>query len=227
MGVRVLLLAPMPLEHRAVGRALRGHPVDGVRTGLLGVGPDRALRATRDLLTEGPAVDHVVVTGIAGGLAPATAVGDLVVPDRVIDGRTGDVLRATPLGGLTLDRCIRTGDVDGYLDTDEDRAGYLAAGAVAVDMETAGVARACVDAAIPWTAFRAISDIAGDPSVGPAVMGMVDDDGRTRPLPALRFLATHPQRIPRMARLGRDASRAARVAAEAAVASIAAETGVG
>jgi hypothetical protein len=59
--------------------------------------------------------------------------------------------------------------------------------------------------------------MAGDPSIGPAVMEMVDGDGRIRPLPAVRFLVTHPHRIPRMLRLGRDASRAARTAAEAAV----------
>jgi hypothetical protein len=73
---------------------------------------------------------------------------------------------------------------------------------------------------VPWLAFRAISDMAGDPGVGPDVMGLVDAEGRPRVGPALRFLVTHPRRIPRMARLGRDAARAARTAADAAVATL-------
>lgn len=209
----------MPSEHGAVRRALRDTTVLGVTTARVGIGPERALAATRRLLVAGD-VDHVVVSGIAGGLAPATSVGDLVVPDTVVDGPTGEAFAATPLGDVDPSGTIWMAGTDSYLDTDEDRAGYVAAGAVAVDMETAAIARACAEAGVPWTAFRAISDMAGDPSVGPVVMDLVDGDGRPRPLPVLQFLVTRPHRIPRLAQLGRDASRAARTAAEAAVAAI-------
>ncbi len=158
-----------------------------------------------------------MVSGIAGGLAPATTVGDLVVPTTVVDGTTGERFEAAPLGEVALEGVIWMAGTDSYLDTDDDRARYVAAGAVAVDMETAAIARACAEAGIPWTAFRAVSDMAGDPSVGPAVMDMVDGDGRVRLGPAVRFLVTHPHRVPRLATLGRDAGRAARTAAEAAV----------
>jgi nucleoside phosphorylase len=218
---RVLLLAPMPNELAAVQRARRGTTLAGVDAARTGIGPDRALATARRLLADSePDVDHVVISGIAGGLAPATSVGDLVVPASVVDGATGDRFAASPLGRVTPSGAIWTAGTDSYRDTDEDRARYLAAGAVAVDMETAAIARACAEAGVPWTAFRAISDVAGDTSVGPAVMDMVDGEGRIRPGPAVRFLVTHPSRIPRMLRLGRDASRAARTAAEAAVAAL-------
>jgi len=219
VGPRVLLLAPMPSELGAVRRALRRAPVPGVvevSVARVGIGPDRALAATRRLLAEAD-VDHVVVSGIAGGLAPAVTVGDLVVPATAVDGATGDRFDAVALGEVDPSGAIWMAGTESYRDTAEDRARYLAAGAVAVDMETAAIARACAEAAVPWTAFRAISDMAGDPSVGPAVMGMVDGEGRPRLLPVVRFLVTRPHRVPRLSRLARDAGRAARTAAEAAV----------
>lgn len=216
----MLLLAPMPNEHAAVRRALRDAPVPGVTTAAVGIGPERALAATRCLLGASE-VDHVVVSGIAGGLAPVTAVGDLVVPAAVVDGPTGDRFEATRLGPVEPDGTIWMAGTESYRDSDADRARYVEAGAVAVDMETAAIARACHEVGVPWTAFRAVSDMAGDPSVGPAVMDLVDETGRPRALPVIRFLVTHPHRIPRLARLGRDAGRAARIAAEAAVTAVA------
>jgi hypothetical protein len=85
-------------------------------------------------------------------------------------------------------------------------------------METAAVARVCERNGIPWLAFRAISDMAGDESLGPVVMTLVNPDGSPRVWAGIRFLLTHPRRIRRFVRLGRDAQAATIAAAEAAAA---------
>ncbi len=226
---RLALIAPMPDELRPLVKQLglrsaapvAGHPswraalgeveVIAVRTG---IGPERALGVTRDVLAA-VEIDHVVISGIAGGLPPS-AVGDLVVPAAVVDGATGERFASAAVPGREREGALRTGDVDSYEDGDEAFARYAAEGFAAVDMETGAIARACAEHDVPWTAFRAISDMAGDPGVGPEVMTLVDEDGRPRIGAALRFLVTRPHRIPRMIRLGRDASGAARRAAAAA-----------
>lgn len=229
------ILAPMPNELRPVVRAL-GLRRDGelggapryrgvvggaevVATGT-GIGPPLAAAATARLFAEHD-LDHVLVSGIAGGVEGASGVGDLVVPAEVVDGATGDRFRAAPVDGVAAAGTIRTGDVDSYRLTDDELQALRAEGVVALDMETAAVARACEERGVPWSAFRGISDMAGDPSVGEEVMTLVHADGSPDLRAATRFLLRHPRRIPRMVRLGRDAGAAASLAARAAADAVA------
>lgn len=233
-STRVAIIAPMPNELRPVVKMLGlqrtgeqgGMPVYGGSVGAIevvatrtGIGPQLAHAATERLLAS-TAVDRVIVAGIAGGIEPVSAVGDLVVPEEVVDKATGQRFQATPAGDVTPKGVIRTGDAADYdLDSDEIAA-LRAAGVTALDMETAAIARACQDHDVPWLAFRAISDMAGDESIGPGVMTLVNPDGTPRPWAAIRFLVAHPRRIPRMARLARDANAATVAAARAAVRSV-------
>jgi adenosylhomocysteine nucleosidase len=231
-GARVAIIAPMPNELRPVVRMLglrrtgehAGMPVyTGAVEGIevvatrTGIGPALAEQAMEQLLRAND-VDRVLVVGIAGGLAPASAVGDLIVPEAVVDAATGERFRATPAGHLEVQGVIRTGGPDDYGLDDDDVARLLEEGFTALDMETAAVARVCARHGIPWLAFRAISDMAGDRSLGPVVMTLVNPDGSPRAWPSIRFLLTHPHRIPHLARLGRDARAATFIAAEAAAA---------
>ena len=228
---RVAIIAPMPNELRPVVKMLglgRSGDLDGaplyegdvgtthVVATRTGIGPERAATATERLLAT-TAVDRVVVSGIAGGVEPLSSVGDLIVPEEVIDKATGDRFRATPVEGVALKGVIRTGDATEYELDEAEIARLRSDGIAGLDMETAAIARVCQDRGVPWLAFRAISDMAGDPSVGPVVMTLVNPDGSPRPWAAIRFLVTHPGRIPRMVRLGREADAAARAAARAAV----------
>ena len=233
-STRVAIIAPMPNELRPVVRMLGlrrtgergGRPlytgtagdteVVATRTG---IGPALAEAATEDLLTT-TEVGRVVVSGIAGGLEPASAVGDLIVPEAVVDGATGERFHATPVGGVTPKGVIRMGGEDDYGLDDADVARLRSAGFTALDMETAAVARVCQRHGVPWLAFRAISDMAGDSSLGPVVMTLVNPDGSPRAGAGIRFLLTHPHRIPRFVRLGRDAQAATIAAAEATVANV-------
>jgi adenosylhomocysteine nucleosidase len=233
-GARVAIIAPMPNELRPVVELLGlrrtgergGMPVytgtvDGteVVATRTGIGPARAEAATEELLGTTD-VDRVLVVGIAGGLEPVSAVGDLIVPEEVVDAATGERFRATPTPGLAVRGVIRMGGEDDYALGDGDVARLLDDGFTALDMETAAVARVCERHGIPWLAFRAVSDIAGDSSLGPVVMTLVDPEGNPRVGTAVRFLLRHPHRIPRLVRLGRDARAATVTAAEAAAANV-------
>lgn len=65
----------------------------------IGVGPDRAREVTEWALRRFE-IDHVVVSGIAGGLAADLPVGSVVVPETVIDIRSGERFTSAPLGGV-------------------------------------------------------------------------------------------------------------------------------
>ncbi|MCU1488437.1 MAG: nucleoside phosphorylase, partial [Actinomycetia bacterium] len=126
---RVGILAPMPSELRPVAKVLGlerdgtlgGRPlyrgrhgtVEVVATGT-GIGPTLAADAASNLLAEFGDLDRVVVSGIAGGIAPATAVGDLVVPAEVVDAATGERFIATPPAGVAARGVIRMGAGDDY-----------------------------------------------------------------------------------------------------------------
>ena len=227
-GARIGVLAPMPNELRPVVKALglrrRPGPGPAVFTGEVGatevvasgtgIGPALATDATERLLEQHP-VEHVVVSGIAGGIEGASVVGDLIVPAEVVSADDGTRYRATPFGGCRPAGVIRTGGTDSYGLTADELVQLREAGVVALDMETAAVARVCERKGVPWTAFRGISDMAGDESVGEVVMTLVKPDGSPDLRAAVGFFLRNPHRLPRMIRLGREAGEAAGLAAVA------------
>jgi hypothetical protein len=65
---------------------------------------------------------------------------------------------------------------------------------------------------MPWSAVRAISDLASD-HPDAAVLDLAHPDGTPNPRAAIPFLLRNPRRIPGLLKLGRDSVRAARAAA--------------
>jgi len=209
------LLRAVPLHRRRFGNLdVHAGTVGQVEVvaALTGIGICAAAEATERLLGSIP-VDHLLVVGIAGGIAPHVAVGDLVVPELVIDAATGEKYRSSAFGGAAMHGTLSTSD---EFVVDRERLAELAArGIVAVDMETASIAAVCERRGCRWSAFRAISDMAGDTPHD--VLGLVRPDG-TPNLPATaRFLLTQPWRIPFLVRLARGANLATATAAAAAV----------
>jgi adenosylhomocysteine nucleosidase len=211
----------MPLEHRAIVRACgwRVGPsgVVGrheVSVKLMGVGMARAAAATEALVAGGE-VERVVVVGIAGRVDPGLAIGDVVVPEEVVDGVTGAEYPTAPLGELVSRGRLVTFD---DLQTDPAvHADLRQQGFAAIDMETAAVAAVCDRFGVPLTVFRAISD---DGFIDAAVAAMARPDGSPDVGAAVRYLVRRPWRSPRLVTLGRDAQRAARAAAAAGVAAL-------
>jgi adenosylhomocysteine nucleosidase len=195
--------------------ALHDAVVDGVEMVAImsGIGMRAAARATRRLLDDG--VAHVVVVGIAGGIAPHLDIGALVVPEVVIHGDTGRHHRPARLGGVEPAGAIRSSDE--FLTDDAALARLVAEGVVALDMETAAVAQACEARGVPWSVFRAISDRPADRLVDTAVWEMTTSDGRADPDALARYLDSHPEAASRLARMASDMELAVSVAAEAAI----------
>lgn len=233
--MRFGILAPMPSELRPVVKAfgltkgrsgdLESHVgtaggADVVAT-TTGIGIDLATAAVGRMLDR-TEVDHIVVVGIAGGIGPSVAIGDLVVPQVVSDFPDRRGFTPAPLGDLTPSGEIVSSDEYGY--PPETLAAFIDSGVVAVDMETVAVAAVCEARGVPWSAVRAISDRADDDTVDTATLTMVNPDGSPKVGAALRHVLAHPGKIPGLARLARDATAAATTAARTTARAVTAHT---
>ena len=211
--VRMLALEPVAQapdhRHTAV--------VDGVAlvATTTGIGMVAAAGATERMLDH-LAVDHVIVVGIAGGVATDSQIGDVIVPAVVIDGLTGREHRPTAIGDVEPSGRLVTSD-DLLVDPDAfDR--LEADGVVALDMETSAVALVCEGRDTPWSVFRSLSDHPRDGLVDPAILALTRPDG-SADLEALeRYLASDPGAADRLARLASDMELATNAAATAAIA---------
>jgi adenosylhomocysteine nucleosidase len=241
--MRVGILAPMPSELRPVvkrlglrraGSSPAGRMAHEGRVGevsvvaaMTGMGPEAAAEATRRMLDSGE-IDHVVVVGIAGGIADGQSIGEVVPVDLVVDDRTGAEYRPHPLGdGDGTGGAAGPVAGGGALHTspeliaDPERVAALRArGVVALDMETAAVASVCEGRGVPWSVFRTISDRASDGLADEAIFGLAHPDGSPDLRAVARFVLRHPARIPHLVRLGRDMTVATKAAAAAATTAI-------
>ncbi len=211
------LIRPLALERAAPGALARGaRGRVEVVAAVTGIGTAAAARAAERVL-DGGAIDHLLVVGIAGGIGPSVGIGDLVVPELVLDLASGREQRPHPLGAAA--RGILA-TYDGLLLDPETLARLQARGAVAIDMETAAIAAVCERRRCPWSVFRAISDRADDGSADPEILALAGPDGRGDPGALARFVLRRPGRLPELLRLARGMRRAARSAADAAVAAL-------
>lgn len=179
-----------------------------------GMGAERAQATARALLDAG--AGGLLVWGIAGGLEAELRPGTLLLPRRVIDA-AGDAFPSEPRWREHLARHIPEGmkaddrpvvtvshPVSGR---DAKTALARQSGAVAVDLETAAVARLARERGVPFAAVRAIAD--------PLELAL---PGVLRRARSGRFLAlevalrsiVRPRDWPRLAALSR-ATRAARL----------------
>jgi len=163
----LLVCAPLRLEARAVRRGLHGTAATVVATGY---GPRRAAARAATL---GPlSFGALAIAGTGGGLADDLVPGDLVVASEVSDGQTVTPIPSAQLLAGELRRAglrVRTGrvvTVDHLFRTDRDR--LAAAGAIAVDMESAELIKAARGR--PVAVVRAISDTPGRPLLRPAAL---------------------------------------------------------
>lgn len=223
---RVALLAPMQSELRPLVKKLslqRSDDEDAVvYTGtagdvevvatLTGIGMQPAADAAERILTSSR-VDHLIVAGIAGGVEPHCKVGDLIVPEVVVNGHTGTEHRPVPLGDATPRGTLVSSD--DFTSAADDVARASRDGITAMDMETAAAAAVCEARGLPWSVFRVISDMAGD--TDGAVLGLVNPDGSPNLAAAARYVLPRPWKIPQLTRLARDAQAAADAAADAAI----------
>lgn len=188
MAAVVLLVVALAAERRALQgvlqerrrRRLGDRPAVGGRLGgrdlLLvqaGVGRDRAHDAVVAAAAEFQ-VQAAWSLGFAGGLSERLRPGDLVFPAAVLDDvdaggapLAADSSRAIACAALR--RAAMSVDEGNLLTVgtvlrtpDAKRAACRRSGAVAVEMEAAGVARAARNLGVPWMALKVVVDAVDD-----------------------------------------------------------------
>ena len=157
----VLVVSPLGVEALAVRSA-----APGLRVRTTGMGPRRALKAVPGLLADPAAA--LVVLGFGGGLPRGSRLCEVVVASEVLTidehGRpAGESVVCAPAGSLAralgdqgIEVCSGVVASVERIITGDARARMEACGAVAVDMESAWVARAAQGR--PFTVVRVLSD---------------------------------------------------------------------
>ena len=215
------VVAALDLEARSLGSRTRRRDGlfevdDGTLVAVSGMGSAAAVGAAGALVDAGATA--LVSWGLAGGLDPGLQAGTICLPSMVVS-RDGATF-ATDLHWreiLTAAISRRLIIVSGKLLTSavaiEDVAAKAAAfgetGAVAVDMESAGVAQIAVVNKLPFVAVRAIVDTAGDTLPGAAMAAGAE--GRVRLARLILGIASSPREIAPLMRLAmryRAATRA-------------------
>jgi nucleoside phosphorylase len=196
----VALMCAVPTEERM----LRRFAGPGVRVIATGMGTGPAERTTTEAIAQG--VTAAISVGFCGALDPSLERGDVVVPEAVHDAATGDTWECD--ASLTSGAGPRRGVLVTAPGVVGDPAARSALAGLAVDMESAGTARACARAGIPFAAIRAVTDRAGD--VLPHLDGVVDERGVAHPMRVLAQVARHPSQLGAWMALGRGARAAGR-----------------
>ncbi|APY85186.1 1-hydroxy-2-methyl-2-butenyl 4-diphosphate reductase [Streptomyces alfalfae] len=167
-GAAPLLIAcALGIERFALRTGDRGGAPDAMTVLRTGMGPVNAERAVVGALGRVPLRDAAVVaTGFCAGLTPGMQPGDLVVADEAgdIHGTTrcaGAGLLVEALGRALPGRTVHTGPLVGsdHVVRGPERGRLRAAGAIAVDMESAATLRGAVRTGQrPVAAVRVVVD---------------------------------------------------------------------
>lgn len=178
---QVGVVAALESEARTLGPGVRRHDgLSSLRGGALlavgGMGGAYAVMAARRLVDAGAAA--LMSFGFAGGLDPSLSAGSVVLPCEVISSDGARFLTSAGwCGELRLAILGRRPVTDGKLLTvsqpidrveDKTRA-FRETGAVAVDMESGGIAEVAAAHSLPFAVIRVIVDTAID-VLPPAVM---------------------------------------------------------
>ncbi|HET7359602.1 MAG TPA: hypothetical protein VFJ04_05595 [Rhodanobacteraceae bacterium] len=183
IGIVVALAAEaasLGARHLRVGQCA---VVRGMWVVLAGPGDEPAAEAAGTLVAHGARV--LVSWGVAGGLSPMLAAGDLVVPERIVaDSQAWSVdavWRARLVRALAVHeagaRQLWSG-TQPVLSLAAKRA-LMARGMATADMESAAVARIAAGAAVPFVAVKAVCDPPGR-AVPQAALDLLGANGRLR-----------------------------------------------
>lgn len=191
-------------EARCLGRTFAADAslerlADGTLVAVTGMGAARATAGAQALRAAG--AQALLSFGMAGGLDPQLRAGDVVLPVEVVTPQGAAYATSAPwrlqlyeaarhAGGVSCGRLV-TSDAP-VLARSAKAALFRDCGAVAVDMESAAVARVASDGALPFMALRAVIDAAGA-SVPQLVLASSTATGETSALRLLVALGRRPQ----------------------------------
>lgn len=176
-----------------------------------GASLERAYAGARQLIADGAGA--LVSFGISGGLAADLPPGTTVLATTVFDTRGGRWDTSRPWREEAA--AALPGAVTGGLVSAETAAVTPAEKArlnrdyqaLAVDMESAGVARAAEEAECPFLVVRVIADPAERTLPSSALHG-IDAEGRQRPFRVISKLVMRPWELPGLIQLSGDSKTA-------------------
>jgi len=169
-----------------------------------GVGPARAGAAAEKGI-EAFTPDAIVSTGFCGALSPRLRIADLVAANQII---AGDQIYAShPIKGPWAGS-VRS--ISYVARTAEEKRALASEGAIAVEMEAAGVAAKALRHSIPFYCVRAVTDLAGE-TLANDFNKALRSDGHFDTICILRVALLHPAtRLPELIRLRKRCVLAAR-----------------
>ncbi len=164
-----------------------------------GVG-EKICRARIEPFLDSRSFDLLISSGFAGGADPSLGVGELLLAENFSDsqllGRAQDLLVSRAGQLVTASRVIESADERAQLARET--------GAVAIDMETEWIARACAARKIPMLSLRVISDTAAAPFPLPPTVLFDLARQKTDPLQLASHLLRHPAHVVRLIRFARQ-----------------------
>jgi adenosylhomocysteine nucleosidase len=161
--------------------------------------------------------DYLISAGFAGALNDQLQLGDLLLAKNFSTVRTKENFSLSSLQIHMADLLT----VPALIDSREERNKLaLTSGAVAVDMETEFIARACAAHGIPVLSLRVISDTPTELFPAPANILFDIERQQTRMPKLAAYLVAHPHRIPRLIQFARRIARARKDLADALVATV-------
>ncbi len=208
--IGVVVALPEELKTLTPQRLGRGETIklsDDVMVALAGVGAENAKTAAENLVKK--KVDRLVSWGCAAALIPDLKPGDLTLAECcvVADGKTiGSVtgwaqqVKKYFTGKLTV-IVGQLAESQSIVSSGKGKAelGKMT-GAIALDMESAAIARVAVTNGLPFLAVRAIADPLG--FTLPEAVSRSVEDGQVHTRKLVTFLLTHPLQLPALLRLG-------------------------
>lgn len=191
----------------------RGGQYDGIRIVAVeaGTGVSRASRATHALI-DAHHPDWIISCGFAGGLQTGLKRGQIVVGERLVSGELPEIqidlkMPADPTRGLhvgtlvTVDKVVRLAS--------EKQALGQQYQALAVDMETYGVAAVCKQRHQKFLAIRVLTDDA-ETDLPPEVLSLLGSTGNVRFGAVVASLWKRPGSATDMLQMREDANIAAK-----------------
>ena len=173
-----------------------------------GVGARRAASAV-DAAAEAFQPDAVVSTGFCGALDPQLAVAEVVVATSIAAADCS--FDALPVASAAAHHSGVVRSIDRVAQTAEEKRRLRAGGAIAVEMEAAGVAARAEARGLPFYCVRAVTDLAGE-TMANDFNAALRADGHFDTMVILRDTLRRPlARLPELCRLRQRSVRASRV----------------
>jgi adenosylhomocysteine nucleosidase len=197
-------------------RAIRGKIEDrAIEVLHTGVG-EKVCRQRLGKFLQDQQFDCLISAGFAGALDNDLNVGDLLLAENFSTAHLSEARAWLP--GLHI-QIANLLTVPALIDSPEERNKLaLTSGAVAADMETEFIARACAACGIPLLSLRVISDTPHNRLPAPANVLFDIERQQTRMLKLATHLLAHPSRVPRLVHFARRIAHARKILADALVA---------